>query len=232
MDVESLQDKGSRLSFTTKGISLTLANAVRRYSMNHLPILAIDTVTMYENSSPIFDEYIAHRIGLVPIKTPKNLPASVEISFVLDAQGPREVYSGDMKSSDAGIDVAEPKIPIVTLSEGQSLRLEGKAVPGSGRKHAKFQAGIVAYEDKEDGTFSFKAESFLQMGAREMLVRGCKLLEDDLEELSEEVSAIGGGKKKKKKAAEKPADAAPEGEKPKKEKKPRAKKAKKEEKEE
>lgn len=223
MGVESFQEKGNKLSFTAKGISLPLANAVRRYSMNHLPILAINSITMYENSASIFDEYIAHRIGFVPIKTPKNLPASAEVPFVLDAQGPKIVYSGDMKSSDAGVEVAEPQIPIIILTENQSLRLEGKAVLGSGRKHAKFQAGIVAYEDKEDGSFSFKAESFLQMGPREMLVRGCKLLEDDLEELADEVSALGGEKRKKKK---KSAEAAP---KEKKEKKPRTKKAKKEE---
>ncbi|MDD2655911.1 MAG: DNA-directed RNA polymerase subunit D [Candidatus Pacebacteria bacterium] len=225
MDVESLQDGGNKLSFAVKGISIPLANAVRRYSMNHLPILAIDTVTMYENSASIFDEYVAHRIGLIPIKTPKNVPASAEVSFVLDAQGPKVVYSGDLQSSDAGIAVAEPKIPIITLTEGQTLRLEGKAISGTGRKHAKFQAGIVAYEDKEDGSFSFKAESFMQMGAREMLVRGCKLLEGDLEELSDEVSAIGGEKRKKKKKSA-------ETESPKKARKPRAKKAKKEEKEE
>jgi DNA-directed RNA polymerase subunit D len=229
MSVESIQEKGNKLAFTAKGISLQLANAVRRYSMNHLPILAIDRVTMYENSASIFDEYIAHRIGLVPIKTPKNLPASAEVPFVLDAQGPKIVYSGDMKSSDAGVEVAEPQIPIITLTESQSLRLEGKAVLGTGRKHAKFQAGIVAYEDKEDGSFSFKAESFLQMGPREMLVRGCKLLEDDLEELSDEVSAVGGEKRKKAKKAKSAEAAAP---KEKKEKKPRAKKAKKEEKKE
>ncbi|MFA5412417.1 MAG: DNA-directed RNA polymerase subunit D [Candidatus Micrarchaeia archaeon] len=223
MDVDSIQENGNKISFTAKGISLPLANAVRRYSMNHLPILAINSITMYENSASIFDEYIAHRIGLIPIKTPKNMPASAEVPFVLDAQGPKIVYSGDMKSSDSGIEVAEPQIPIIILTEGQSLRLEGKAVLGSGRKHAKFQAGIVAYEDKEDGSFAFKAESFLQMGPREMLVRGCKLLEDDLEELADEVSSAGGEKRKKKK---KSAEAAP---KEKKEKKPRAKKAKKEE---
>lgn len=223
MDVESIQEKGNRISFTVKGISIPLANAVRRYSMNHIPILAINSITMYENSASIFDEYIAHRIGLIPIKTPKNLPASTEVPFVLDAQGPKIVYSGDMQSSDAGVEVAEPKIPIVTLTENQSLRLEGKAVLGTGRKHAKFQAGIAAYEDKEDGSFAFKAESFLQMGPREMLVRGCKILEGDLEELSDEVSAIGGEKRKKKKSAEAGAP------KEKKERKPRAKKAKKEE---
>ncbi len=223
MQLEKLSENGNKLSFTLKGASLPVANAIRRYCMNHVPVLAIDTVTMYENSSPVFDEYIAHRIGMLPIKTPKNLPASTEVSFVLDVQGPKAVFAEDLKSSDSGIIIAEPRIPIVTLTEGQSVRLEGKAILGTGRKHAKFQAGLAAYDEQEDGSLAFKVESFLNMGPRDMLVRGCKALEDDLEELSDELGALSGKKKKAKKKEE------PEEKKPKKAAK---KKAKKEEKKE
>ncbi|MEW5997089.1 MAG: DNA-directed RNA polymerase subunit D [Candidatus Micrarchaeota archaeon] len=223
MELEAITETGNRLSFRAKGMPLVLANAIRRYSINHVPVMAIDKVTMYENSSPIFDEYIAHRIGMLPIKTPKSLPASAEVSFVLDVQGPKVVYAEELKSSDAGIVVAEPRIPIVTLTESQSIRLEGKAVLGIGRKHAKFQAGIASYDEQEDGTLLMKAESFLNMGPKDMLVRGCKALEEDLEELSDELGALSGKKKKAKKKGEE----APEEKKP---KKPRAKKAKKEEK--
>lgn len=229
MQLEDVSEKGNKLSLTVKGTPLSLANAIRRYSMNHVPIMAIDKVVMYENSSPVFDEYIAHRIGMLPLKTPKGLPASTEVSFVLDAQGPKAIYSEDLKSSDAGIAVAELRIPIVTLTEGQSVRLEGKAVLGTGRKHAKFQAGLAAYEEKEDGTLLMKVESFFNMGPKELLIRGCKVLEDDLEELSDELGALSGKKKKAKKAKKEEAEAPAEEKKP---KKPRAKKAKKEEKKE
>jgi len=231
MQLEDVSEKGNRLSLTVKGAPLSLANAIRRYSMNHVPIMAIDKVTMYENSSPVFDEYIAHRIGMLPLKTPKSLPASTEVSFVLDAQGPKAIYSEDLKSSDAGIVVAEPRIPIVTLIEGQSVRLEGKAVLGTGRKHAKFQAGLASYEEKEDGTLLMKVESFFNMGPKDLLIRGCKILEDDLEELSDELGALSGKKKKAKKAKKEKSEEA-EAPAEKKPKKPRAKKAKKEEKKE
>ena len=224
MQVENVSEKGNKLSLTLKGAKLPVANAIRRYSMNRVPVLAIDKVTMYENSSPVFDEYIAHRIGMMPIKTPKNLPASAEVSFVLDVQGPKAVYSEDLKSSDSGIIVAEPRIPIVTLTEGQSVRLEGKAILGVGRKHAKFQAGLAAYDEQEDGSLLMKVESFLNMGPKDMLIRGCKALENDLEELSDELGALSGKKKKAKKKEAEPAEKKP--------KKPRAKKAKKEEKKE
>jgi len=227
MQLENIEENGNKISLRVKGLPVSVANAIRRYSMNHVPIMAINTITMYENSSPVFDEYIAHRIGMLPLKTPKNLPASTEVSFVLDAQGPKAICSGDLKSSDAGIVVAEPRIPIVTLTEGQSLRLEGKAILGVGRSHAKFQAGLVAYDVSEDGTILMKGESFLNMGPKEMLIRGCKALEDDLEALSDGLGALSGSKKpkkaKKEEAGEGPSDE-------KKAKKPKAKKAAKEEK--
>lgn len=224
MEVSGLSEKGNRLSFTAKGVDTGIANAIRRYSMNHVPVLAIDQVTMYENSSPIFDEYISHRIGMLPIKTPKRLPASAEISFILDAQGPKMVLSEDLKSSDAGISVAEPRIPLIALNENQSLRLEGKAILSTGRRHAKFQAGLASYEQNEDGSLSFKAESFLSMGPLDMIERGCKALEEDLEELADELESLGGKKKKAKKKAGEAAE-----KKPKKAKKAPKKKAKKEE---
>jgi len=225
MQFEHVEEKGNKVSIKAKGLPVPVANAIRRYSMNHVPVMAINTIVMYENSSPVFDEYIAHRIGMLPVKTPKNLPASAEASFVLDVQGPKAVYSEDLKSSDSGIIVAEPRIPIVTLIEGQSLRLEGKAILGIGRNHAKFQAGLVSYDISEDGTLLIKGESFFNMGPKEMLVRGCKALEGDLEELSDELGALSGKKKKARKKEEAPAGG-------KKAKKPRAKKAKKEEKKE
>lgn len=226
MQLENIEEKGNKVSIMAKGLSIPVANAIRRYSMNHVSILAIDNIVMYENSSPVFDEYVAHRIGMLPLKTPKNLPASTEVSFVLDVQGPKAVYSEDLRSSDSGIIVAEPRIPIVTLTEGQSLRLEGKAILGIGRKHAKFQAGLVAYDISEDGTLLIKGESFLNMGPKDMLARGCKVLEEDLEELADELDSLS-GKKKAKKAKKEKGEEPSEGKKP---KKPRAKKAKKEEK--
>lgn len=223
MELEVLSEKDNRMSIKAKGLPLVLANAIRRYSMSHVPVVAIDKITMYENSSPIFDEYISHRIGMLPIKTPKNLPESTEVSFVLDAQGPKTVYAEELKSSDAGITVAEPRIPLITLTENQSIRLEGKAIPGIGRRHAKFQAGLVAYGEEGDALI-MKAESFFCMPPREMLVRGCKALEGEIEELTDELDSLSGKKKAKKakKGKEEGAEKKP--------KKPRAKKAKKEEK--
>lgn len=185
MKAELLEWKGNKLSFKVADAELPLLNAIRRYSMVRVPIIAIDKVVMYDNTSSMFDEYVAHRVGLLPVLTPDNTPEEAEIAFALDEVGPKVVYSGDVKTKDPEVKMAKDKIPIITLFEGQSLRFECTARLGNGKKHAKYQAGLAAYGEEEgakDGVV-FKAESFFQMTPKEMLVRGCKRMEKDLEDV-------------------------------------------------
>src|SRR3989338_5925546 len=131
---------GMYLTFTLKNTGTALANAIRRISMGQVPVLAIDAITMYENNSAFFDEYIANRIGLIPIKTPDGYREGEDVLFKLSAEGPGIVYSKDLTSTERGVGGVSKKIPIIELVEGQRLRLEGRARLGRGREHAKFQA--------------------------------------------------------------------------------------------
>jgi DNA-directed RNA polymerase subunit D len=187
MKAELVESKENKISMNVSGVDLAFMNAVRRYCMGRVQILAIDSITMYENTSSMFDEYVTHRIGLIPLITPKGVKEGMEVAFSLDESGPKVVYSGDLKTTDKDVKVAKEMIPIITLFEGQNLRLEGKAVASNGRTHAKFQSGLAAYGEGEKGNVVFKAESFFQMSPKEMLVRGCKQLEEDLSVLGKSV---------------------------------------------
>jgi DNA-directed RNA polymerase subunit D len=185
MKAELVEAKGNKLSFNVEDADIPILNAVRRYSMARVPVLAVERMTIYENNSSMFDEYISHRVGLIPITTPAGIAPETEVGFSLDASGPKVVYSGEMKSTDGANAAARERIPIITLFEGQTLRFEGTAKVGTGKKHAKYQAGIAAYGDEggKKGCLLFKAESFYQMTPKEMLVRGCEIMEADLEEI-------------------------------------------------
>ena len=67
--LEILSQDDQKMSIKLKGISLQYANALRRICLNGVPVFAIDTVDIIENSSVLADEGIAHRLGLIPIKT-------------------------------------------------------------------------------------------------------------------------------------------------------------------
>ena len=125
-----------------------------------------------------------------------------------------------MTSSDKDISIAKT-ITIVTLGPEQRLRLEGTAKLGIGRKHAKFQAGIVSYGEEKDG-IHFMVESFYQMEPIDVISRGCDAIQSQIEAVEE---ALGVPSKKKKVKVEK-AEKAEKAEKPeKKEKKAKKKKS-------
>ena len=65
--IEKFEADGDRATFTLSGARTGVANAIRRSVSGSVACFAIDRFTFYENTSAMFDEYIAHRIGLVPI---------------------------------------------------------------------------------------------------------------------------------------------------------------------
>jgi len=184
MQLEVVKSTGKELSFTVKGVPTAFVNAVRRIGMSSVPVFGVDKVTFYENTSSLFDEYIANRIGLVPILTPDGYTEKDIILFSLDKSGPGTVYSKSLKSSDAKVEVANEGIPIIKLSEGQQLRIEAKARLGTAKEHARFQPGLIAFERKGD-SFEVMVESFGQLSPKEIILKASEILEEKLEGLKE-----------------------------------------------
>ncbi len=189
MNLTMVSEHDNRMEFLLRGAATPFANLLRRYGMGQVPIFAIDRVTFYENGSALFDEYVAHRIGLVPIKMDSSR-ATDEISFTLDAEGPSTVLSRELKSTDSKIKAALDDLPLLKLLEGQNLRLEAKARRGIGREHAKFQPGLIAYEILSPNEFRFKVESFMQMEPRDMLVKSADMILEKCEEIEAKLADI------------------------------------------
>lgn len=136
------EKKENKISFTAD-IDESLANAIRRYTMQ-IPVLAIDEVEIYKNDSPLYDETIAHRMGLIPLKTEKSMNEKTEKNLKLVASKEGFVYSGELKG-DA--EVVFDKIPITSLNKGQELEILATARVGKGNTHSKFNPGIMFYRN-------------------------------------------------------------------------------------
>lgn len=188
MKIGIVENTPSALKFEIKGTDAATANALRRIMINTVPCFAIDKVTFYENTTAMFDEYIAHRLGQIPIATPtKGYDEKDEILFSLEAEGPVTIYSKDLKSTDKSVKVANGAIPVMKLAEGQRLKIEGKAIMGAASRNAKFQPGFITYKIKDGGVFEFYIESFGQMEAKEILGKALTIIGDELKGLYKEI---------------------------------------------
>ncbi|BCS90949.1 MAG: DNA-directed RNA polymerase subunit D [Candidatus Micrarchaeota archaeon] len=186
MEVAINEEDQNSLKLTFKNSDIALVNAIRRAVINSVKTYAIDTVTVYKNTSAMFDEYIAHRIGLIPIETPEKRTEE-SVLFRLEAKGPVTVYSKDLKSEDPYVKVANTNIPIIKLGENQELILEGKAVLGDAKRHAKFQAALASYEIKDDSRIEFYVESFGQMPPKRALKEAIQNIKDEIEDIKKAI---------------------------------------------
>ena len=208
LKVKVLEDSDERVAIQLEGIDRTYANAVRRFCISEVPTMAIDDVVILENSSVLYDEILAHRLGMIPIKTDLEryvLPEKCDcgnplgcqkcrVLLVLDITAldkPKTVYSGDLVSEDREVAPTSATVPLVKLAQGQSVKLEAYARLGRGKEHAKWQPAIssVLTEGKGENTFVLTVESSGALPAREIVLKAIGMLEEKLKELGTEVGA-------------------------------------------
>lgn len=124
-------------------IEESLANMIRRY-LGEVPVLAIDEVEISKNNSPLYDETIAHRLGLVPLKTEKSMNSKTEIKLKLSSKKEGLVKAGELKG-DA--EVVYENIPITYLDKNQEMILTAHAKVGKGSEHSKYSPGLMFYRN-------------------------------------------------------------------------------------
>lgn len=198
-----------KMSIKLKGVPLQYANALRRICLNGIPIFAIDTIDIIENSSVLPDEGLAHRLGLVPIKTDLgrfNEPAKCDcksetgcsnckVMLVLDsgaADGPKTIFTDELTSEDDSIKPISDKIPIVQLATGQRVKMECYARLGRGREHAKWNSSNIAtlVETNKEDERILTVESTGALHPEEIILAGIEELGNGIEEFKDMIEQL------------------------------------------
>ena len=178
--IEKISLDKEKIVFLIKGINNSLANTIRRYVLE-IPVLAIDTVEFYKNDSALYDEVLAHRLGLLPLKTTKSFTERKKCtckgkgclkctaSFKLKAKGPCMIYAKDLKGK--GADIIHPDMPLVLLAKDQELQLSAEATLGVGKEHAKFTPALVWFNSYPviDTKCSVDSEEFVKVCPRKAI---------------------------------------------------------------
>jgi DNA-directed RNA polymerase subunit D len=172
MKATKIAGKGNELVLELSDITFGQANTLRRLMMNEVPVMAIEDVEFKKNSSILYDEMLALRLGLVPLHTDiesYNLPAECtckgagcakcQVQLTLVAKGPAVVYAKELKSKDPKIKPVYPETPLMKLLEGQEIELVATAQLGLGKEHAKWSPALVYYRQRPSITVSKEADA-------------------------------------------------------------------------
>lgn len=207
--LEVINKDNQKISIKLKGIPLQYANALRRICLNGIPVFAIDTVDIIENSSVLPDEGLAHRLGLIPIKTDLsrfNEPSKCDcqseagcsnckVMFVLDSGDSdvtRTILSSELTSEDESVKSTSDKIPIVQLAAGQRIKVECYARLGRGTEHAKWNSAnisVLTETDKENERI-LTVESTGALKPEQIILAGVDELSNRLSEFKEIINQL------------------------------------------
>ena len=190
--IQVLTRDDKKISVKIKGVSLHYANALRRICLNGIPVFAVDTVDILENTSVLPDEGIAHTLALVPLKT--ELGGADELNsrvmLVLDSEATENtkvVTSAELESKDQVVKPISNQIPIAYLAPGQHIKLEAYARLGRGTEHAKWNSANVSVltDSDKDGEYVLTVETAGSLEPRQIVIAGIEELSKRLEEFKE-----------------------------------------------
>jgi DNA-directed RNA polymerase alpha subunit len=138
-----------------RGVSVQMANAIRRTIISRVPSYAINMVCIKQNDSVYGDDIIVHRLGLVPLMH----VAGDAHDFTLNATGPRKVYSGDIVFNKS-FDVVYKNILLFELGACETVEVCGEVEKGTGEENAKWSVSCgTTYKKVDDDVVLFHIET-------------------------------------------------------------------------
>lgn len=153
MSIEILYLKDDEMTFILRNVDTSFANALRRIIISEVPTLAIDLVEIETNTSVLPDEFISHRLGLIPLNSKyvkkflytKDCDCiekcdNCSIDFTLDIYCKDNIHlvkSNDLITYSKDVNPIKD-IVIVKLGKNQEIKLKAIAKKGIGKEHAKW----------------------------------------------------------------------------------------------
>ena len=207
--VEVVEKSNERIVVRFNNIPRQYVNSLRRLAISEVPTLAIDDVVILENSSVMHDEAVAHRLGLIPLRTDPGrfvMPhecdckstlgcSKCRVLLVLNAEANEKtkvVTSGEMMSEDELVKPVSKDIPIIVLAPNQKLKFEAYARLGIGKDHAKWQptAAAVVKDGKDEDEIILVIESNGALTAEEILMAAVERQSAKVKNFKQMVSAL------------------------------------------
>jgi len=207
--IDILQKEEERIVIKFSNVPRQYVNAIRRLSISEVPTLAIDDVVILENSSVMHDEAIAHRLGLIPLRTDLDrfvMPhdcdckstlgcSKCRVLLVLDSEANEKtkvVTSGELLSEDELVKPVSNDIPIVVLAPSQKLKFEVYARLGVGKDHAKWQptSAAIVKDGKDENEAVLTIETNGALTAEEVVMAAIEKINLKIKNFSHTIQSL------------------------------------------
>jgi DNA-directed RNA polymerase subunit D len=207
--VEVVEKSDERIVVRFNNVPRQYVNSLRRLAVSEVPTLAIDDVVILENSSVMHDEAVAHRLGLIPLRTDPGrfvMPhecdckstlgcSKCRVLLVLDAEANEKtlvVTSGELVSEDELVKPVSKDIPIIVLAPNQKLKFEAYARLGTGKDHAKWQptSAAVVKDGKDEDEIILVIESNGALTTEVILTVAAERLASKVKNFKQVVSSL------------------------------------------
>lgn len=155
----------TNVNFVLTNVALAFANSIRRTILAEVPIMAIDLVEIEANTSVLADEFLAHRLGLIPLSATGvdevlytrdceceqycgycsvilTLNAKCTGDEIMKVYARDLIVGADRPNQNVGnpviLDPDQQGALICKLRRGQELRMKCVAKKGIAKEHAKW----------------------------------------------------------------------------------------------
>ena len=194
--------KNNKLVFVLKDTEEVFANTIRRLIVEEVPTLAVEDVEIKDNSSSLYDEMLALRLGLIPIKTDLKSYnfkqeckcegegcARCELKLTLKGSKKGYVLATDANSNDPKCKFVYD-MPVVKLIPKQKIELQMTAILGRGKEHAKWCPGWLWYFGWPEFKTTAQRDVKACVGCKSLEVKGSTIQIKDILKWNEAEDSI------------------------------------------
>lgn len=202
------------INLELEGVPVAFVNAIRRTAMTDYTTIGFKTeeyvnsdLKVIHNSSSVHNEYILHRLGLVPINVENsNTFNPSNYKFILNKQNETnniiDVTTADFQiinmetSKEENVNDFFPPDPVTgdhilllklksnPNKKGEKIHVEGKCSKGTGKENARFMpTSCITFNNKRDDTKMNEAlEDYLQSTLTEEQLTNSKIVKNKTSE--------------------------------------------------
>lgn len=177
-----------------KNLPVCYVNSFRKILISEIETFAIDYIFLEKNTSSFTDEFLVHRIGLIPLKYSKNILPEDEIELTLEVKNDTDeimnIYSDNLQCDYDEISVMK-SILLFYLMPKREIKFKCIARKGTGKYHAKWSPVVAPFlKQDENNTITLHYEYTENSNNKDLFSNSLCILEKHINDFENKIKKI------------------------------------------